>query len=557
MTETRGLAELTSREIGLAPGEGTARAAAGHDHERRSSGSSRRRWLVVAAVALAWALWSAGVGRRTLVNPGGWTLLSRFWEAALRPELSSSFLEVTGRATLTTVAFAVLGTALSVIIGVVGGVLTSETWWRQVRHGRRRVRTGLRPGWFVGRGMFSLPRGIHEAVWGLFLINVLGRDPLVGVLAIAIPFGAVTAKVFAELIDESAAGPFEALRDAGAGRITALAYAVFPRALPDMVSYAFYRLECSIRSAVILGMIGAGGLGFELNLAFQSLAYQEMWTLIYALVAISALADFWGATLRRRGTVGRVRRSMLGGAVLVVASWLYLGPDFDRLFSARTRELLDDITSAAWPPALPADGWTGLARRSIDTLQMSLLAIAIASGLAVLAAFLAARGGPSPLRRLLATGARLVLLVTRAIPSPVWALLVLFVLFPGPLPGAIALGLYNFGILGRLMAEVVENLDTRPGDALLGAGAGRLATFAYATVPLSATRFAAYSLYRWEVTVRETVVVGVVGAGGLGRLLEQQRAAFDYPGMLATVMALVVVCIVVDLVSASARRSLR
>ena len=557
MTETRGLAELTSREIGLTPGEGTPRAAAEPDHERRSSGSARRRWLVVAAVALAWALWSAGVGRRTLVNPGGWTLLSRFWQAALHPELSSTFLEVTGRATLTTVAFAVLGTALSVVIGVVGGVLTSETWWRRARRPRRLGRSGLRPGWFVGRGMFSLPRGIHEAVWGLFLINVLGRDPLVGVLAIAIPFGAVTAKVFAELIDESAAGPYEALRYAGVGRVTALAYAVFPRALPDMVSYAFYRLECSIRSAVILGMIGAGGLGFELNLAFQSLAYQEMWTLIYALVAISALADFWGAMLRRRGTVGRVRRSLLAGAVLVVASGLYLGPDLGRLFSSRTRELLDDVTSAAWPPGLPADGWTGLARRSIDTLQMSLLAIAIASGLAVLAAFLAARGGNSHLRRLLASGARLVLLVTRAIPSPVWALLVLFVLFPGPLPGAIALGLYNFGILGRLMAEVVENLDTRPEDALLGAGAGRLATFAYATVPLSATRFAAYSLYRWEVTVRETVVVGVVGAGGLGRLLEQQRAAFDYSGMLGTVIALIVVCIVVDLVSASARRSLR
>ena len=147
--------------------------------------------------------------------------------------------------------------------------------------------------------------------------------------------------------------------------------------------------------------------------------------------------------------------------------------------------------------------------------------------------------------------------MTRAIPPPVWALLVLFVLFPGPLPGAVALGIYNFGILGRLMAEVVENLDPRPGAALRDGGAGGVATFAYATLPLSLTRFTAYSLYRWEVAVRETVVVGVVGAGGLGRLLEQQRAAFNYPGMLATVLALVAVSIVVDLVSASARRSLR
>ncbi|MDQ6726974.1 MAG: ABC transporter permease subunit, partial [Actinomycetota bacterium] len=239
------------------------------------------------------------------------------------------------------------------------------------------------------------------------------------------------------------------------------------------------------------------------------------------------------------------------------ASYLRLGPDLGRLVSAHTRSLLGDITSAAWPPSLPADGWTGLVQRSLDTVQMSLLAIAVAASLAVLAAFLAARDDGPPLRRLVGGGARLLLLLTRAVPPPVWALLVLFVLFPGPLPGAVALGIYNFGILGRLMAEVVENLDPRPGAALQSAGAGAVAVFAYATLPLSVTRFAAYSLYRWEVALRETVVVGVVGAGGLGRLLEQQRAAFNYPGMLATVLALVVVSIVVDLVSASARRSLR
>lgn len=84
-----------------------------------------------------------------------------------------------------------------------------------------------------------------------------------------------------------------------------------------------------------------------------------------------------------------------------------------------------------------------------------------------------------------------------------------------------------------------------------------MSLFAYATLPLSVARFAAHSLYRWEVAVRETVVVGVVGAGGLGRLLEQQRAAFNYQGMLATVIALIALSIVVDLVSAAARRSLR
>lgn len=558
MGAPRGLADLTEREVGLFPeDEHILPMRRRQRREATGAWSPRRLWLVALVAGVAWSLWSAGVGRRELVNPGGWTLLSRFWRAAVHPELSGEFLGATWSATLTTVAFAVLGTALSVLVGCVGGVLTSETWWRRSRSQRAGRAGGLRPGWFVGRVMFGLPRGVHEAVWGLFFVMVLGRDPLVGILAIAIPFGAITAKVYAELIDESAQAPYDALRAAGAGRLSALAYAVFPRTLPDLVSYAFYRLECSVRSAVILGMIGAGGLGSQLSLSFQSLQYDEMWTLVYALMAVSALADLWGATLRRRGTPRLVRRSAVAGLVLVVGSVVHLGPDVGRIVSARTRSLVADLAGDAWPPSPSPGGWAGLLRQSIETLQMSLLAIALGSSLAIVVAFVAARGGRTRWRRMVASGARLLLLVTRAVPPPVWALLVLFVLFPGPLPGAVALGIYNFGILGRLTTEVVENVDARPCDALRALGATGARVFAYAVLPVSFARFAAYSLYRWEVAVRETVVVGVVGAGGLGRLLEQQRAAFDFQGMLATVIALIVVSLLVDGISAWARRSLR
>jgi phosphonate transport system permease protein len=555
MVANRGLTDLTEREVGLFP-EDEHLVPLRPSRARRWTWSARRLWLVALVVAVGWSLWSAGVGRRELVNAGGWTLMSRFWKGAVHPELSADFVRATWDATLTTVAFAVLGTALSVLIGCVGGVLTSETWWRRSRSGRAGRGGGVRPGWFAGRLLFGLPRGVHEAVWGLLLVNVLGRDPMVGVLAIAIPFGAITAKVYAELIDESDQGPYDALRAAGSGRLSALAYAVLPRTLPDLVSYAFYRLECSIRSAVILGMIGAGGLGFQLNQSFQALEYGEMWTSIYALVAVSAAADLWGATLRRRGTPRLVRRSAVAGLSLMAASVIHLGPDLARLVSPQTRSLLAELASEAWPPS-PPGGWGALVRPSIETLQMSFLAITLGSSLAIVVAFMASRGGQTRCRRAVAGAARLLLLVTRAIPPPVWALLVLFVLFPGPLPGAVALGIYNFGILGRLTAEVVENLDPRPAAALRALGSGGTATFAYAVLPMSFARFAAYSLYRWEVAVRETVVVGVVGAGGLGRLLEQQRAAFAFDAMLATVIALIAVSLLVDGISAWARRSLR
>jgi phosphonate transport system permease protein len=152
---------------------------------------------------------------------------------------------------------------------------------------------------------------------------------------------------------------------------------------------------------------------------------------------------------------------------------------------------------------------------------------------------------------------RALLLFSRAIPAPIWALILLFVLFPGILPGAIALGLYNFGILGRLKAEVVENLDDRPLRALKAQGAPESGVFLYGVIPATFPRFVAYSLYRWEVCIRATVIVGLVGAGGLGRLLTEQLSSFDYPGVAATLIVFVLLTFLVDLVSASVRRTLR
>jgi phosphonate transport system permease protein len=199
---------------------------------------------------------------------------------------------------------------------------------------------------------------------------------------------------------------------------------------------------------------------------------------------------------------------------------------------------------------------------------MSILAIAVAGALGFALSFLAARNlllpsqpkPPLPLRiaahSVLAL-TRLVLLVWRAVPAPIWALVFLFVLFPGLLPGAMALALHNGGILGRLMAETIENSDERPMRALQTQGASASQAVLYAIVPPAAPQAIAYSLYRWEVCLRETVIVGLVGAGGLGRLIQEQLSSFDYRAVLASLLALLALTLIVDLISALARRSVR
>jgi phosphonate transport system permease protein len=149
------------------------------------------------------------------------------------------------------------------------------------------------------------------------------------------------------------------------------------------------------------------------------------------------------------------------------------------------------------------------------------------------------------------------LLLLRALSEPIWALIVLFFLFPGVLPGALGLGLYNLGVLGRLMAESTENLDQRPLLALKAQGANAAQVFFYGVLPTALPRFIAFVLYRWEVCIRATVLVGVVGAGGIGRLLAQQIASFDYPAVTTSLLFLIGLSFLVDLISRAFRNAVR
>lgn len=540
------------------------------------SGGRRRStrrwiWLLLFGAALIASLAAAGFGSTALVKPEGGEAFLQFFAAALDPRLDGDFLQLTAVSALTTLSYAVLGTALSLVIGVVGGVLTSQTWWTS--GARSRGRRGV-AGWLFARAVLVVPRGIHEVVWGLFFLVVFGLDPMVAVLAIGIPFGAVTAKVFSELLDETSRKPYTALLASGAGKRSAIIYGLLPPALSDLLSYGFYRFECAIRSAAILGLVGAGGLGYQLALSFQALQYAEIWTLLYALILLSVAADYWSATVRSRRVTrshhrdGVLTGSLLFGAILIGFSTWWVGLDVAVLWSGRTWEFAGQLLADTWPPTLGEGGFDRLIELSGVTLAMSVLAMAFAFWGGAMLAFPAAnlsrlgrQSAPSGLRRVARTItvalSRLLLIVMRAIPPPVWALLLLFVLYPGILPGALALGVYTAGVLGRLMAEAAENLDGRPLRALRAQGASESQVFCYGVIPAATPRFVAYGLYRWEVTIRETVVVGVVGAGGLGLALDHQIGSLNYAGALSTIITLIVLTFAVDLASAAMRRSVR
>lgn len=561
--------------------------------KRPSLWSARVGWLLLLLLALVWSLGQADAfsGDR-LVNSGGWPQFASFWQAAFNPVLTPDFLIITLQAALVTLAYAVAATFLSLLVGVFWGVLASELWWQSVWPQQAQWR---RVPWTAVRGLLAVPRGIHELLWGLLLLNIFGLDPLVAILAITIPYGAIVAKVFAETIDETPPRPYLALLNSGVTPLKAFIYALIPAALPNLLSYAFYRFECGIRAAAVLGVVGAGGLGYQILLSMQTLNYNETWTFLYALMLLSGLVDFWSGKVRHR--LGRdfvydgmelsantvsdrpvsvsgdpvLRRSLWLVLLLVPLSFWYLNPDWSLLWSPRSWALWQDMVDRAWPLNLTWDYLVELFYLSQKTLAMSILTAVMAAVGGAILSFPAARNFFLPggmmagrgvgrwgwlWRTAVLISTRTVLLLMRAVPAPIWALVLLFIFFPGILPGAIALGLYNWGVLGRLMAEVTENQDERPSRALKAQGASNGQLFFYGMLPMTSPRYLSYSLYRWEIAIRATVVVGLVGAGGLGRELTQQLSAFNYRAVLATLLVYIVLTFGVDLISTAVRKTI-
>ncbi|MBM3943483.1 MAG: ABC transporter permease subunit [SAR202 cluster bacterium] len=275
----------------------------------------------------------------------------------------------------------------------------------------------------------------------------------------------------------------------------------------------------------------------------------------------------------RRIFLSVTKLSLLGVLLLVAVSWAYLifgeDRDFPNLFAAaawhgagRLVGQLLGLGSATPPAYLQADRWLETGKLAYQTLAMSVLAIGLA-GIGVLLTFLpAARnvshgglgGAPPRYWKILHHVIRLIYNLTRAVPELVWAMIIVFFLSPGVLPAAAALALHNLGIVGKLSAEVVENLDTAPARALRSAGATNSQMLLYGILPQALPHFLTYLLYRWEVVIRTTVVVGFVAAGGMGREFRLSLSFFHYTDLALLLIWYVILVTAVDLISAWMRR---
>jgi phosphonate transport system permease protein len=543
--------------------------------------SSRRpplplRWpglAVAAVVAVSWRLSDGSFA--ALVAPGARSALADFARGFFPPAHRPEFLAFLARPLVETVAIAFLGLSLAVALAFpLAFLATSPRALASPGRVPSRVR---RAAWAGSRALLNLMRSIPEVVWALVLVRAVGLGPGAGVLAIGIGYAGIIGKVFAEIFESTPRDAAGALTGAGATPLAAFTFATLPSALPTLVSYALYRFDCALRASAVLGLVGAGGIGVQLELSLRMLAYDEVATIVLALFALVASVDVASRVLRRRirdaaallPSRAGLRREvavLIAFAAAVVAAAAVLDLPVRELLSAAPVRSLAAFWASSFPPELGARFVRELGPAALETLGVSVLGTAIAAVGGFVLAYAASwhahdgtGGGPRAVRiarAAVAWGARGVLNLCRTLPELLWALLLVLAVGLGPFAGALALGIHTAGVLGRLYAEALEEVSPEPVAALEASGATSGAASLFAALPQAFPQLVAYTLYRWEVNIRASAVLGVVGAGGIGKLLHVSLALFQRHRTLTLVAVIVLMVTAVDLVSGAIRRRL-
>jgi len=254
-------------------------------------------WVCAGAVLLAPLLVATEFKPWTLLAPDSVKVTLRFLGDFLPPRLDAEFLAMVAREAWRTVAIATAGTALALLLAIPLTLGSTAALSVSALSGRM----GTAP--FVlrqaVRWLLIVLRSVPELVWALVFVRVVGLGPTAGVLAIALTYSGMLGKVYGEILESGETQASTALLRNGSQRLQAFLYGLLPTNAPELTSYTVYRWECAIRSSAVLGFVGAGGLGQQMDMSMKMFNGSEVSTMLLAFIFLVWLADLASAALRR------------------------------------------------------------------------------------------------------------------------------------------------------------------------------------------------------------------------------------------------------------------
>ncbi|MGW0159646.1 phosphonate ABC transporter, permease protein PhnE [Mycobacterium sp. NPDC003323] len=399
----------------------------------------------------------------------------------------------------------------------------------------------------VARGFITFCRAMPDLLFAVLFVRALGIGVLPGILALALHSIGMLGKLFADAIEQSDPGPREAVRSTGVGYIREMLNAVVPQVIPSWIGTFVYRIDINLRMSVVLGFVGAGGIGFALQDALRGLIYPRalgiVGVILVIIVAMELLAIFIrrmlltsdGMNPRRDRSIRFSFAGLLIGTTL--ASFVVLEINPVSLFTWVVPSL--EVFTRMIPPNFDALG-SELFVAAAQTVAIGVVATAIGVVLSIPVGILAARNiAPNPTLYWLARGW---ILVVRAVPELILAVVFVAALGLGPIAGTCALAIGSIGFLAKLVADAVEEIDPGPLEAVRSVGGGWWKTLLSAVLPQAMPALVGSSLYLFDVNVRTSTVLGIVGAGGIGFLLFEsiRTLNFDVAGAIVLIIFVIV-----------------
>lgn len=431
----------------------------------------------------------------TTLNP--WGELRRMGQGAITPDIST--LYTFRSALLNTITFAFCG----ITLGVLGGSLLA---------------TGFH---FAPIRLFcAFIRAIHEIFWAFLLLPILGLNPTCGILAIGIPFAGIFAKVYSEIWQEADRRPLRGL-PAQTGGLSRFLYGLLPITWNDLKHYTSYRFECALRSSAVLGFIGLPTLGFHLETAFREGLYSEAAILLYAFYLLIASLRYW------------LKPKLI--PVYIILAFTLINKTTRLSWNNITRFFTYEILP--WPLrregfldgtgtlSLPLDqtlNWLieRLTEQALPGIYHTVILtqiVLVGTSIVTLIAFpTISRHFASPIiSRLSHYG----LIIVRTTPEYILAYIFIQLWGPSMLPAIFAIALHNGAILAYLSGQNADSIRLR-----LDAPSHRLNRYFFEILPRIYGQFLAFLFYRWEVMMRESAILGILGIYTLGFLIDSAIA---------------------------------
>jgi len=241
-------------------------------------------YIVLGAAFLAWCADGVNLRPREVFNAV--PIIADYFARMVPPKWS--FIEAIWKPSIETLYVALWGVVLATIVGLPLGLLAASTVTRSA---------ALRGG---AMGILNVLRSISELIWAILFVAAVGLGPFPGALALGMNYGGILGRLYAEAIENVDKGPIEAMEATGASRMQVILFAILPQALPQFVTYNLYWFEVGVRSATVLGMVGAGGIGFELITSIRLFEWREVGVILLFILGMVTIIDLASTYIRSR-----------------------------------------------------------------------------------------------------------------------------------------------------------------------------------------------------------------------------------------------------------------